>query len=61
VIDGQQPASISNGEFVMVAEVPKLSGEEILQAINQAGLEKRSRHGMNENRQMNRQQIVGLE
>ena len=40
-VDGQKPAALSSGEFVMSAEVPKLSGEEILQAINQAGLEKR--------------------
>jgi hypothetical protein len=42
VIDGQTPAALSSNEFVMNAEVPKLSGEEILQAINRAGLEKRS-------------------
>lgn len=40
-IDGQQPAALSTGEFVMNAEVPKLTGDEILQAINQAGLQKR--------------------
>lgn len=40
-IDGQQPAALSSGEFVMNAEVPKLSGDEILEAINQAGLKKR--------------------
>ena len=41
-VDGQKPAALSKGEFVMSAEVPKLSGEEILQAINRAGLEKRA-------------------
>lgn len=40
-IDGQEPAALSDGEFVMNAEVPKLSGDEILEAINQAGLRKR--------------------
>lgn len=43
-IDGHQPAALSKGEFVMSAEVPKLSGEEILQAINRAGLEKREQN-----------------
>lgn len=42
VVDGQQPAALSSGEFVMVAEVPQMSGDEILEAINQAGLRKRN-------------------
>lgn len=46
-IDGQQPAALSNGEFVMNAEVPKLSGDEILAAINNAGLKKRQQQGLN--------------
>lgn len=40
-VDGQEPAALSSGEFVMNAEVPKLTGDEILEAINQAGLRKR--------------------
>ncbi len=40
-IDGQQPAALSTGEVVMNAEVPKLSGDEILEALNAAGLKKR--------------------
>jgi len=40
-VDGQEQAALSSGEFVMNAEVPKLTGEEILKAINDAGLEKR--------------------
>ena len=41
-VDGKEPAALSKGEFVMSAEVPRLTGEEILQAINNAGLEKRN-------------------
>lgn len=53
-VDGNKPAALSKGEFVMSAEVPKLSGEEILQAINKAGLEKRDQAGNGqENDQMN--------
>jgi len=40
-IDGQQPARLSDGEFVVSAEAVDLTGEEILEAINRAGLEKR--------------------
>jgi hypothetical protein len=40
-IDGQQPAALSTGEVVMNAAVPKLSGDEILAALNEAGLKKR--------------------
>jgi len=40
-IDGQQPAALSNGEYVMNIGVQKLSPDEILEAINQAGLKKR--------------------
>lgn len=45
-IDGQQPAALSSGEYVMNAEVPKLSGDEILTAINNAGLKKRQQPGL---------------
>lgn len=44
-VDGKTPAALSKGEFVMSAEVPKLTGEEILQAINSAGLQKRDQQG----------------
>jgi hypothetical protein len=40
-VDGNEPAALSTGEFVMNAEVPELTGEEILTAINDAGLKKR--------------------
>jgi hypothetical protein len=40
-IDGQEPAALSKGEFVMSAPVVKMTGEEILTAINNAGLAKR--------------------
>lgn len=40
-IDGEDPAALSDGEFVINSEVPKMTGEEILTAINQAGLQKR--------------------
>lgn len=40
-VDGQQPAALSTGEVVMNAEVPKLSGDEILEALNEYGLKKR--------------------
>ena len=45
-IDGAEPAALSNGEFVMNAQVPKLTGEEILTAINDAGLRKRGDTGL---------------
>ena len=45
-IDGQEPAAISTGEFIMNSEVTKLSGDEILEAINQAGLKKRQTAGL---------------
>jgi hypothetical protein len=45
-VDGQHAAALSNGEFVMNAEVPKLSGDEILAAINNAGLQKRQQMPM---------------
>lgn len=41
VIDGQQPAALSTGEMVMNAQVPEMSGKEILDALNQAGLRRR--------------------
>jgi len=41
MVDGEQPAALSTGEVVMNAEVPKLSGDEILEALNAAGLKKR--------------------
>lgn len=41
MVDGQQPAALSTGEVVMNAEVPKLSGDEILEALNEYGLKKR--------------------
>lgn len=40
-IDGQQPAALSTGEVVVNADAVNLSGDEILQAINDAGLRKR--------------------
>ena len=40
-IDGQKAAALSSGEFVVSAEAVDLTGEEILEAINQAGLQKR--------------------
>lgn len=40
-IDGQQPAALSNGEFVMSAPVLKMTGADILKAINDAGLQRR--------------------
>lgn len=45
-IDGQQPAALSTGEFVMPAEVPKMTGEEILTAIKNAALKKRQQAGL---------------
>lgn len=41
VVDGQEPAALSTGEFVVNAAAVDLSGGEILEAINRAGLEKR--------------------
>ena len=46
VVDGQEPAALSTNEFVMNAEVQKMSGEEILEAINNAGLAKRQGAGI---------------
>lgn len=45
-IDGEQPAALSTGEFVMPAEVPKMTGEEILTAIKNAALKKRQQAGL---------------
>jgi hypothetical protein len=45
-IDGQQPAALSSGEFVVNADAVELTGEEILAAINEAGLRKRQQHGL---------------
>lgn len=45
-IDGQQPAALSDGEFVINAEVPQMTGAEILTAINDAGLKKRQTMGL---------------
>lgn len=56
-IDGQQPAALSSGEFVMNSEVPKLTGDEILDAINQAGLRKRQQHGMEPQSPQNSAQV----
>lgn len=39
-IDGRQPAALSSGEFVMSKAAVGLSGEEIFEAINDAGLKK---------------------
>ncbi len=41
VIEGEKPARLSDGEFVVSAEAVDLTGEEILEAINKAGLQKR--------------------
>lgn len=49
VIDGEQPAALSTGEVVVNADAVKLTGDEILEAINEAGLRKRgqtSQQGM---------------
>lgn len=48
VIDGQQPAALSRGEFVMNAGVLKLNGEQIMTAINRAGLEMRGGRDSND-------------
>lgn len=40
-IDGQQPARISEGEFVINEDAVNMTGQEMLAAINRAGLEKR--------------------
>lgn len=45
-IDGQEPAALSNGEFVLNAGVMELTGEEVAQAINEAGLKKRQQAGL---------------
>lgn len=45
-IDGQQPAALSKGEFVINADAVGLSGEEMLAAVNEAGLRKRQQHGL---------------
>jgi hypothetical protein len=45
VIDGQAPAALSTGEVVMNADAVKLTGEEIMEAINNAGLQRRQ-HGL---------------
>jgi len=42
-IDGKQPAALSTGEVVMNASAVKLSGEDILNAINKAGLQARKK------------------
>jgi hypothetical protein len=42
-VDGQEPAALSSGEFVLNADAMKLTGEQIAEAINKAGLELRSR------------------
>lgn len=41
-IDGQAPASLSNGEYVMPASAVDMTGEEIFDAIRQASLQKRA-------------------
>lgn len=41
VIDGEKPAALSSGEVVINAKSVKLTGEEMLKAINEAGLKKR--------------------
>jgi hypothetical protein len=45
-IDGQEPAALSDGEFVVNADAVELTGEEILEAINEAGLKKRQGAGL---------------
>lgn len=65
VVDGQEPAALSTNEFVMNSEVPKMSGEEILEAINQAGLAKRQGAGLEPKRfaaggRVNRRACSGL-
>lgn len=45
-IDGQQPAALSNGEYVINKAAVDLTGEEMLAAINDAGLKKRQRAGL---------------
>lgn len=45
-IDGQEPAALSNGEFVLNAGAMDLTGEEVAQAINEAGLRKRQQAGL---------------
>ena len=40
-VNDQEPARLSDGEFVMSAAAVDLSGQEILSAINDAGLRKR--------------------
>ena len=46
MIDGEQPAALSSGETVMNTGVRKLSADEILQALNSAGLQKRGDAGI---------------
>lgn len=46
VIDGETPAALSTGEVVVNAEAVNLSGAEILDAINEAGLRRRQRGGL---------------
>lgn len=45
VIDGQQPARLSTGEAVLNAEAVQLVGEDFVNRINQAGLERRGSVG----------------
>lgn len=45
-IDGQQPAALSDGEFVVNEAAVNLSGSEMLEAINNAGLKKRQQVGL---------------
>lgn len=45
-IDGQQPAALSTGEVVVNADAVGLSGKEILDAINQAGMKRRQQNGI---------------
>lgn len=45
-INGEEPAALSDGEFVVNAAAVDLTGEEMLAAINQAGLRKRQQVGL---------------
>ena len=47
-IDGQQPAALSSGEFVLNAGVMKLTGAQVAEAINKAGLELRDTENSND-------------